>query len=112
MGDRCNVLVVDSFNDNEVWLYSHWGGSEIETTVRDAMRRGRDRWGDGSYLARIIFSEMIKDDVMGTTGYGISAECGDGDNNVIQVNCKYQTVTYNGVTRTFDAFVEEKTDAG
>lgn len=71
MGDRRNVIIKYN-NSKEVYFYTHWGGIGLPITVRDALERGKDRWGDATYLARIIFSEMIKDEVKELTGYGIA----------------------------------------
>jgi len=89
MGDRGNVII-----DGKIWLYTHWEGSALKQTVRDALIRGQSRWDDRPYLIRIIFSEMIKDDIMDTTGYGIDYEEGDGS-AVVEIDTKLQTV--NGI---------------
>ena len=75
MGDRANVFVRETRKEGVVgvYLYTHWAGRELAQTVYDALTRGRDRWDDGQYLTRIIFEEMIDEDRMGLTGYGISA---------------------------------------
>ena len=108
MGDRGNVNVV-SGEKNSVWLYTHFDGSELEETVRAALLRGKDRWDDAQYLARIIFCEMIKDDVEGLTGYGITSIEWDGGKTV-KVNVANQTVTYicyekEQYTKSFENFV-------
>lgn len=49
---------------------------------------------------------MIKDDVLDTTGYGISQEIGDGDDRILYVNVDKQTVTdYNDVELSFNDFI-------
>lgn len=88
MGDRANVHVAG------VYLYTHWGGSELPETVRRALIRGEERWQDEPYLARIIFCEMVGENVKGTTGYGISAECGDGDDRVVIVDASMQRIRF------------------
>lgn len=70
MGDRRNV-VVEFENDLSVVFYTHWDGTELPETLANALKRGTSRWSDPSYLARIIFSEMVKDSVLETTGFGI-----------------------------------------
>lgn len=85
MGDRANVCVITPRHD-PIFLYCHWGGTYLPHTVADALRRGADRWDDYPYLARIIFSEMIKDDVMETTGYGISTEILDNEYPIVVVD--------------------------
>lgn len=88
MGDRGQVLIVDE----KVYLYTHWEASELVETVRRALAR-KQRWDDPEYLARIIFCEMVGDDVKGETGFGIGTG-GHGDiwREVI-VDCEKQTVT-------------------
>jgi hypothetical protein len=98
MGDRGNIKI------GGVYLYTHWAGSEISQILRDALKRGRSRWTDESYLARIIFCEMIKHDVMGTTGYGISTEIIDNEHDILEVNCDKQTV--NGIS--FKEFIGDE----
>ena len=92
MGDRGNVNVVSGEND-DVWLYTHGNGSELEQIVREALKRGKSRWDDAQYLARIIFCEMVKDDVLGLTGYGITSREWDGGKTV-KVDVDKQTITY------------------
>ena len=93
MGDRANIVVKNS--GEQVCLYSHWGGSELPDTLRAAMVRGKKRWDDAPYLARIIFCEMVKGDEMETTGFGISQSIGDGDDKVITIDVDDQTVKIN-----------------
>jgi hypothetical protein len=60
--------------------------------VRSAPRRGQDRWDDEPYLARIIFSELIRDDIDGDTGYGISAYLTDYSHPSVVVDCEQKKV--------------------
>jgi len=91
MGARANV-VLDYGKNQKIYLYSHWGGESLEEVLKDALERGKSRWNDDSYLARIIFSEMIKDDVLGTTGYGISPYLTDNEYPLLEVDLNKQTV--------------------
>lgn len=99
MGDRATIEIQD--NGRSVYLYTHWRGSEIKTILRSALAR-RQRWNDAAYLTRIIFSEMIKDDIAGETGFGISAFPCDGVE--IVVNIGNQTVN----TLSFEQFFRGK----
>ena len=47
MGDRANV----KFHDGEgvVYLYTHWRGTELPQTVRDAMVRGKRVKGESGH---------------------------------------------------------------
>jgi hypothetical protein len=95
MGDRGNIYFVDQHRGKErigMYMYSHWGGSVIPSVVEAALRRGRERWGDSQYLARIVFCELIKDDVMETTGYGLSTRVGDNEHAIVRVDDVDQTV--------------------
>lgn len=70
MGDRRNIIV--EFDEkHSVALYSHWDGSTMREVLARALSRGRSRWTDDAYLARIIFCEMVAGEEMGETGYGI-----------------------------------------
>jgi len=81
MGDRGNIIVKDG--ESKVYLYTHWGGSELKKTLKEALIRGKNRWDDGSYLTRIIFCEMVQDEEMGLTGFGISSVMGDGGTDIV-----------------------------
>ena len=104
MGDRANVCVVDG--DDKVFLYTHWGGTELPETLQAALRRGGDRWTDAPYLRRIIVSEMIGPDrLMATTGVGIATHPPDGEDRVLRVDTEAQTVTVGERTYTIPEYV-------
>ena len=91
MGARTQVLVKQG--KEQVYLYSHWGSGSILKTVKTALSK-RWRWNDMEYLARIIFCEMVKDDINGEVGYGIGAsQHGDLD-NLVTVDVSKQTVSF------------------
>lgn len=94
MGARANIVCKYSDN-NKIYFYSHWGGESLFQTLQDALKRGKDRWNDESYLARIIFSEMIKNETLANTGYGISPYLMDNEYPLLEVDFSKQTV--NGV---------------
>lgn len=98
MGDRGNIFFVDSELDDTLWngiyMYSHWGGSFLPSQVQHALARGRGRWGDSQYLARIVFGELVADDVLGETGFGLSTVIGDNGHPIIRVNDVDQTVSF------------------
>lgn len=106
MGDRGNVQVKEGPSDNGVFFYSHWGGSELPRTVAHALKRGQNRWGDTPYLSRIIFCEMIEDDVHGETGFGISTQECDPEHETIVVDDRNQTVRIGDETVSYKAFIE------
>lgn len=71
MGDRRNVRLNYGYDKSSVYLYTHWGGSELPIDVAEALRLGKDRWDDPPYLARIIFSHLVGEDWDTNVGYGI-----------------------------------------
>lgn len=94
MGDRGNVVL--KYEDgNKIYFYSHWTGSGLKETVRLALIRGRDRWDDESYLARIVFCQMLGGDMMSTTGFGIAPYEVDNEHPLVVVDTKEKTV--NGI---------------
>lgn len=95
MGDRGNIRIVDNFDSTEsVYLYTHWGGSAVRRYAANALDRGRDRWDDAPYLARIVFCEMLKDGgddaIMRTTGLGISTKICDNEHPIVCLDCGKQ----------------------
>ncbi len=104
MGDRGNVFVKEA----DVFLYGHWSGYSLAITVREALKRGRDRWSDSQYLSRIVFAEMTRGDVDGTTGFGISHTLGDNERPIIVLDTQAQTIAATIGRR--DADVEQARD--
>lgn len=101
MGDRANIRLDYGKHRTEeraydsIYLYTHWGGSAIAETLQTALERGRSRWDDDSYLARIIFNQMTAGIEMETTGIGISPYEISPDRENIVINLTEQTV--NGI---------------
>ena len=87
MGTRAQVLI----KDTGVYLYQHWDGDGLFQIVKDAIAKGL-RWNDEEYLTRIIFSEMIKNDIAGETGYGIGTEQHGDIEFLVEISCKDQQV--------------------
>ncbi len=106
MGDRRNVQF--KMQPADLFLYTHWGGSELPQTVAEALRRGHGRWTDETYLARIVFSQMIAGEVMEETGYGISTSAaGDAGSPPVVIDCDTQEVSIGRKAWTFEAFVKQ-----
>lgn len=89
MGDRGNVRVVDG--DFSVYLYSHWGGSDLPFDVQKALAK-EWRWTDPAYLTRIIFEVLIEGQEHTETGFGISNSICDNEHPIIVVDCDKQQV--------------------
>lgn len=96
MGDRGNIYIIDTPDtEHGIYLYTHWDGYQLDQVLAKALQRGQNRIGDHPYLSRIIFSEMIKSDVEGDTGYGLSTLLGDNQaGNPILVANLHQGVIY------------------
>jgi hypothetical protein len=91
MGMRRNIALGYG-TEGTVYLYTHWGAEDLEETLRSALQRGASRWRDPSYLARIIFSEMVKDELLDTTGYGLAPYVMDDEYPTIEVDLIGRTV--------------------
>lgn len=96
MGDRGNIVIKQNDRDQSapyLYFYTHWSGSDIPQIVQSALKRGKDRWDDEQYLARVVFCELVKDCAMDTDGYGISTYMGDNEHDFIVLDAKKQTVS-------------------
>ena len=97
MGDRANVYCREVWRDGSeggVYFYSHYYGRELALVVKDALIRGKERWSEFPFLHRIIFSEMIQDDVSGDCGFCISTRIIDNSYPVIVVDCSSGSVGF------------------
>ena len=73
IGDRAQVKINPFWKGSKnppLYLYTHWGASNLEGTLVEALKR-KVWWGDDTYLARIIFETMIKDDIGSEVDFGI-----------------------------------------
>lgn len=104
MGARTNFELQDY--KGSVWLYSHWGGDTKANDLALALEHAEPRWGDVSYAMRMVISYLMKDNLMGDTGYGISSyEAGEESYEPISVNFSTNTVNYQDIVYTFGEFV-------
>lgn len=104
MGERGQIQV------GKVYLYTHWRGDQLREILTAAIGR-KERWNDEEYLTRIIFSEMVKNELMDATGYGIgSIEHFDLNYPLMVVDIKEQVVHEIGdgsaTMWTFEEFAE------
>jgi hypothetical protein len=97
VGDRGNIFFVDAHGKQlgGVYMYSHWGGSTLWSVVRSALERGRGRWGDPQYLARIIFCELVRDSLLDETGYGLSTSIGDNEHAIVRIDDDDERVSFH-----------------
>lgn len=74
MGARTNFVIKTTNNaEQDIVLYSHWGGDSSERDFALAIEKAlpRIQMGDTSYVARIIVSQLIGNDWDSETGYGL-----------------------------------------
>jgi len=86
MGDRSNIVIEDTYGEvpNRVYLYSHWAGERIIESAVHGLNSSRAT--DAEYLARIVFEDMVKEDLGGETGFGIAARLGDNEHPILVIS--------------------------
>lgn len=107
MGDRRDV-VFEFGEGKTVVLYSHWQGSTLQETLAEALNSNaaRSRYGDPSYLCRILISQIIGEQWEGALNWGISPEpCGDAQHDPIVVDLVTRQVRIGTKCWSFLAFV-------
>jgi hypothetical protein len=92
MGDRANFGFRQE-DDSIIFLYGHWAGEGMMSTLANAIAKARPRWGDESYATRICISQIIGDQWDQETGWGISTTFGDNEHSVPIVNWQDQAVS-------------------
>ena len=110
MGDRGNICMEEA-EGKKIYFYTHWDGSELFTILKNALIKGKLRWDDEPYLARIIFCELVKKDD-GITGYGISTGVCDNEHPIFVVNSDKQVVSIEETNKnwTFEDFIQLEAD--
>jgi hypothetical protein len=91
MGDRANIVIRDeptwvkpAMGSHEaVFLYGHWSGYDLPETLRKSLARSEQRWTDASYLARVLFEDMIGEARGNLTGYGIYSRLTDNEYDLL-----------------------------
>lgn len=106
MGDRRNIELVYG-GGNTIYLYAHWHGTALPGIVASALKRGKERWDDDSYLSRIIFSEMVKQDIEGLTGFGIAPYQMDENHPNILIDLANKTVDGKSFKKFIDYHEED-----
>lgn len=100
------IHVITDDESEGVYLYTHDGKDDLKSILKAALLRGEDRWDDTQYLTRIIFCEMIQNDVLGSTGYGISSVKWDETSPVIHVHSDKQIILIENEMHTFEKYVQ------
>lgn len=103
MGDRGNIELIFADHADHIFFYTHYDGSRVLHILRRALRK-RWRWDDPTYLARIIFCELVKGSEADETGYGIGLSICDNEHPIPKVFLNEQRVVYQGQNWSFDGF--------
>lgn len=108
MGDRYVVGFRASDqtpNEQVIYLYSHWGGSEQHQSIAQAIIAAQPRWNDADYATRIATSSLIGEDWRHETGYGLSVGsfCGPDYASIHIVDWASQTVLVTPLAAHFSA---------
>jgi hypothetical protein len=85
-------IVIKHPNNSLVYLYTVNKGTTLPKILQKGLIRGRERWGDTASLTRIIFSEMIQNDVLGKTGAAISPLLMDNEQFLLVVDDQKERV--------------------
>ena len=103
MGCRGTIEIIEKENDSSVFLYTHWGANEMLHNLTVTLKK-KERWNDAPYLSRMIFCEMIKENVGGCTGHGIQTyKAGDSEEE-ITVNVKNQIIVQKRIGHNSKSF--------
>lgn len=112
MGARVNFVIKTDDNMPNINLYSHWGETTWRLDLANAIDKAfrRIAMEDISYSARIIISQLIKEEWDLETGFGISL-VNDKDienfvDEVVIVDLVNNRVNDSGNWHSFDSFVE------
>ncbi len=101
MGVRQDIKMVYG-DGKKIYIYSHWfEADELKERIKKVLAR-KERWDDEGYLARMIFSGIIREDIDGETGYGL-APYKMGECKPVVVNLKDKTVD----GEMFEDFINE-----
>lgn len=93
MGDRGNIRLEYGKGQPPIFIYSHWQGTLLPLRVAEALdtEAARRRWNDPSYLARIIFDFMTKDEDA-ELSWGLAPYRPDQEHEDVVINLEAKTV--------------------
>lgn len=89
MGDRANVFVKEA----GVYLYTHNEGCKLPFIVQRALSK-QWRWTDPPYLARVVFTEMIRGEEENEFGFGISTKIVDNEHDIIVLDPNSESIEF------------------
>lgn len=115
MGARINYIFKDveaavGEPSAHVVLYSHWGETEWQRDLSQALLHAKPRWSDGSYFTRMVMSWLMQDQLLDQHGFGIYAirDINEdlGDTTVIIDITKETIIDPQGNTIDWQLFIE------
>jgi hypothetical protein len=106
MGDRFTFGVADRTGD-VLYLYSHWGGQDWDTNLKNAIYEAGTHSLSSERANRIVISQLIGKAWDSTTGYAFSI------NNVTDTEYGYvPVVDFNHSTVTFYEYSYDTSNLG
>jgi hypothetical protein len=112
MGARTNFTIVTTEDPNQnINLYSHWGGDSGVMDLALALQKAMPRMGDTSYFVRILIN-ALQDEHEGETGYGIYVGEVNHEESYEykEVDLTNNTVTIGDLTKPIDKFISYHLD--
>jgi hypothetical protein len=106
MGDRGQIAIEQDNNHfpAPVFFYTHWQGHAIKQRLQEALEKGKGRWDDPSYLARIIFCQLVREEWNKTDGFGLmGVSAGDSEYPLLCVNMREQKVAERASNEDIEA---------
>jgi hypothetical protein len=112
MGARTNFTIVTTEDPNQnINLYSHWGGDSGVIDLALALQKAMPRMGDTSYFVRILIN-ALQDDHDSETGYGLYVGEVNHEESYEykEVDLTNNTVTIGNLTKPIDKFISYHLD--
>ena len=107
MGDRATVNF-DYGTEGIIQLSTHWGGHRLPADLQAALASdpARRRYGDDSYLGRILVSQLIGEDWAGELNYGLApGDTLETEYVPLTVNLPARTVTIGTATFGYAEYI-------
>ena len=106
-----NNAAAPKSDERPVVLYTHWGAKRMLNDLVTALEK-KERWNDAAYLSRMIFCEMVRDNLHSTTGFGIMTDNALDTEEEIIVDIDRQEVIrkrtgHDNQTFTFEELIDD-----
>lgn len=108
MGDRAQLQITDG--KHSVFIYTHWGGASLATSLAKALAGGRSITDDPSYCVGHVLKRLAADAGLdGPTGLGFGFRFEDNDDErgvPLVLNIKDATVGFGNRRITVPDFIQ------